>query len=556
MRTDRNVTRITPALLRRVVWPHLIPLVLLVVAVAGLFLTSPYNQDFWNSDAPRHAMDGAFYLDFFRDLPLNRLREYATDYYLQYPSLTILFYPPALPIVEAAFFGILGVSVFAAQLTIAFFYLLAAWGAYALCRRWLNTWAAFSVSLLFIAFPEVALWGRQVMLEIPACALLIWSSYALFRYFDRWQPGFLYLAVTLLAAGAYTKQTVLFIVPAFVLMLFAQRRRKLYLDVRVWAALTLMAIELVPLAILTWEAGRFNLKSVAGGQYTQGAPSVFSWHSWTFYAHEFPAEIGWAPLLLACVYVAAKLWRKEWRKPANMFMMAWLGFGYIFFSLIALKEPRHAVLILFPLAFFAVGGLSRLLPAKGAHWVAVGLATINLACTLVWRPVPYVSGYRRVVNYLAADAPHDSVILFSGSRDGAFVFDLRARRDRPDLSVLRADKLLEDVTVAREYGIAEKDFSEPEIAGMLGRYAVSYVVSQPNFWSDLQEMQRLQHVLHSSQFKLLARFPITGNVYHVDQEIEVYRNLGPVNPKREQIRLNLPIVGVTIQGDIGGRSRR
>src|ERR1039458_6496953 len=116
----------------RSVWIELIALALLAVAVAALFQTSPHNGDFWWSDAPRHAMDGVFYRDFLRDLPFNRIKEYAVDYYLQYPALTILFYPPLLPLAEALFYTLFGVSHFTAQLTVAFFYLMAAWGAYVL----------------------------------------------------------------------------------------------------------------------------------------------------------------------------------------------------------------------------------------------------------------------------------------------------------------------------------------------------------------------------------------------------------------------------------------
>ena len=75
-------------------WQDVAFLLLLTIAVVLLFETSPHAGDFWWSDAPRHAMDGVFYRDMARSLPVTHLKQWATDYYLQYPAITVLFYPP------------------------------------------------------------------------------------------------------------------------------------------------------------------------------------------------------------------------------------------------------------------------------------------------------------------------------------------------------------------------------------------------------------------------------------------------------------------------------
>ena len=108
-------------------------------------------------------------------LPLTHLKQWAMDYYIQYPAITVLFYPPLFALVEAVFFSLFGVSHSTAQLTVSAFLLATAFGAYFLTRRWVGRVAAFSTALLFIGSPAMALWGRQVMLEIPAFAFLIWS---------------------------------------------------------------------------------------------------------------------------------------------------------------------------------------------------------------------------------------------------------------------------------------------------------------------------------------------------------------------------------------------
>ena len=65
------------------------------------------------------------------------------------------------------------------------------------------------------------------------------------------------------------------------------------------------------------------------------------------------------------------------------------------------------------------------------------------AHTMLTSDVPYVRGYEQAVNYVVANAPPGSTVLFSGYRDGNFISGvLRMRRNRRDLTVLRADKLL------------------------------------------------------------------------------------------------------------------
>ena len=131
-------------------WRDLACLGLLAVAVFLLFETSPRQGDFWWSDAPRHAMDGIFYYDMVRALPITHLKQWAINYYLQYPAVTALTYPPLFALVEAAFFALFGVSHVTAQLTVSAFLLATAYGAYFLARCWVGCIAAFSSALVFV----------------------------------------------------------------------------------------------------------------------------------------------------------------------------------------------------------------------------------------------------------------------------------------------------------------------------------------------------------------------------------------------------------------------
>jgi hypothetical protein len=68
--------------------------IVLACACAILLLTAPTNGDFWWFEAPSHAMNGVFIRDFVAAMPWRDPVAFAIDYYMRYPAVTILFYPP------------------------------------------------------------------------------------------------------------------------------------------------------------------------------------------------------------------------------------------------------------------------------------------------------------------------------------------------------------------------------------------------------------------------------------------------------------------------------
>src|SRR5208283_4393411 len=479
-------------------WGDLVCLLLLALAVILLFKTSPTQGDFWWSDAPRHAMDGVFYYDMARALPLSHLKRWAIDYYLQYPAVTVLTYPPLFALVEALFFSLFGVSHVTAQLTVSVFFLATAYGAYFLARRWAGRIAAFSTALAFIATPIMMLWGRQVMLEIPTFAFVLWSAYFFCRYVDSRKPRDLYLAVILVLGAAYTKQPAIFIVPAYLATLYFVNRKGVFRRAEFWWSAVLFIVGIAPLVVFTWLWGRSNVQQAAGGGWVKN--SRLSVLTWTYVAkYEWPRQLGWTLLALAVVYCIGAVLRKQWRLPlpALFLFAAWVGAGYVFFTLIAVTSSRYTIFLTFPLVFFAVLAIVRGLPGKIAPYVALAFAVASFSYTLVANHVPYVTGYRAAAQYVCAMAPPDSVVMFSGVRDGSFIFNVKSMPECKNLTVIRADKLLLKVAIHRDlFGVQEFGVTEARFREMLGHYGVHYIVIEPDFWPDLKSMQMLIGLLH------------------------------------------------------------
>ncbi len=530
----------------------LVCLLLLTLAVFLLFETSPRAGDFWWSDAPRHAMDGVFYHDMARSLPLTHLKQWAMDYYIQYPAITVLFYPPLFAWVEAVFFGLLGMSHSTAQLTVSAFFLATASGTYYLTRRWVGRVAALSTALLFIGSPAMALWGRQVMLEIPAFAFLIWGSYFFFRYLNSARARDLYLVAVFLLAAIYTKQSTIFIATVYLLTLYFVHRSAIFRRREFWWSALLFCTGVIPLAIFTWLWGQLNVQQSTGGPWVENSRITLS--GWLYVGRQWPRQVGWTVLALAAVYCVGALLQKTWRLPraATLFFVAWVLTGYLFFTLIALKLERYSIFMIFSLVFFSVLAIVRGLPAKIAPFAALALAVATFTHTLIADHVPYVSGYRAAAQYVCSIAPPDSVVLFSGLRDGSFIFNVRTMPECKNLTVIRADKLLLTVLGNRHlFGLKELGVGENQFKDMLGRYGVRYIVLEPNFWNDLQSMQMLVRVLHEDQFRLLKTVPIRGDHEPDELQLEIYQNLSPTSQQRSLIRFDLPAFGVTVEGKVG-----
>ncbi len=129
----------------------------------------------------------------------------------------------------------------------------------------------------------------------------------------------------------------------------------------------------------------------------------------------------------------------------------------------------------------------------------------------------------------------------NGSRLGAASFSRR------DISVVRADKLFLRIVILPSLGLNPKDFTKGQIAGMLNRYGVSYVVTVPRVWAETPVMARFAAVLESDQFEEVARIPVRGPT--AERELVIYRSRGPLADPPEDFEIELRGVGMTLNRD-------
>ncbi|KEZ77877.1 ArnT family glycosyltransferase [Salinisphaera hydrothermalis] len=521
----------------------------LVVLVLILFVWAPTNYAFYYSDAPRHALNGAFILDLVKAFPIHDPVQWAYNYYAQYPALTILFYPPLYPAVLAVAYAILGVSQASAVVVNALFYTALLIGSYRLACRYVDRIPAFFVAFLIGAAPEMAFWGRQIMTDVPATAAAVWAMELLLAYAVSHDRRVLWLGAAIAVVAVWLKITVCFLLPVLALGLVQidgwavwRRPRNLVMGCGV-------VLLMLPLLWLTIHFGQTNVQSVTG--VADGATPRSSLSNWLWYARSLPLQLGWpvtAAVALGAVAGVVRVVRSR-HLPAHWGLLAaWVVVGYLFFSTIDLKDPRFTIPLLPPFVLIGVWGVCWLFGAR-ARWAGLLLAAIGAATlitTLVYRPPLYVSGYAHIVKDVARLAPENSNVVFSGYRDGAFIFAMRAIGHRPDVDTIRADKMLLSIAIRRSTGVREKHLTRAQIGQELTRQKAAYVVAQDDFWTDLTEMRRLQWVLHSPQFTPVAHYRMHANFNAPEKTITVYRNNAPLPAKRPPRSIDLPAIDRTV----------
>src|SRR4029077_11664838 len=124
------------------------------------------NTDVVDTDAARHAMNGAFIYDMIRGGHIMHPIEYAKQYYGHLPALSMPYHPPLFPAIEALSFALFGVKLLTARLAVA-----VSVGICALVLYWLvQSTLASNILAACVTLTTLSLWtdqlvSRDVMLE-------------------------------------------------------------------------------------------------------------------------------------------------------------------------------------------------------------------------------------------------------------------------------------------------------------------------------------------------------------------------------------------------------
>jgi hypothetical protein len=449
----------------------------------------------------------------------------------------------------AAFYALFGVSEASALLCELTFLFLLGCGAYRLSRHWLDPGSALGATLMVIGAPELLFWGQQIMLDVPAYAFLIWAAEFYLRYLKGAANRWLYLAVLFAVAAVYTKYQAIFFVPVMGVVLLYVRGWRVLFDRSVVCAAILGILLMLPIVAIFFSFAGYNLQQAAAAPVA--ASTVAGGAALTYYAAVLPAVLSWPTVLLACTYLVLLPFMPALRldRADMLFLIAWVVIGYAFYSAIAVKEPRFILFITYPFPVAAVLLLDRLLvrvPWRSPVALALGIGVF--ATSLITRPVPYATGLRESAEIVARLAPPDTNVAFWGHLDGTFIYAMRANSGRPDLGVVRLDKIMfHDVAIFFEAGLKENDLTPERLTGKITNLHAQYVVVQTGYMADHPVVKALEAAVRSDKFTEIQRIAMSSNYQFTNiSELVIYRLVADIPHSRVSPPLEIKLLGKTL----------
>ena len=518
--------------------------VLLVLALAQALTWEP-SEPFFNNDETRHVMTGVFFRDLLVDLPLDRLRSYAVEYYLQYPALGVLVWPPLFYGIEGLFMLVFGTSFLVAKALVGLFSAMACAYFFLLVRRTHGTAEATIAGLLFGLSPMVFQLSRQVMLEMPALAFALAAVFHFVRYLDLERRSDLFLAAAASAAFALTRYDAHFLLLFFLLCLLGLRRFDLFRRREVWVASLLALAVVVPVYLpMLLEFGRTHFRVTV-----QGGADPSAGHSLWYYFENLPGQIGWALLVPALVGLVSAL-RPE-RRRVTWPYLALAAATWLAFAPLAELQVRHSIYWIPAFALFAV---------EGIEWIASRTRTLVAAivvCAALWAavkiPSPYVRGYEAAARYVVANTG-SRFSFMDGFLNGGFIYQIRRHDPGRRLWVLRGDKLLYGVINDPRGGYKEYAGGEAGILDILFRYDPDLiVVEEPQVVFETAMASRLRRTLaaHPERFERVKSFPVESNVAAFKGvRLDVYRSKLRNPSPMQRVSFDMMGLGRSLEGAV------
>jgi 4-amino-4-deoxy-L-arabinose transferase-like glycosyltransferase len=516
------------------------------VLLAMLVSTSVSTEPFFEGDETRHVMTGVFFHDFFRAGDWSSPRHYAEQYYLQYPSLGLLIWPPLFHAIEGAVMLVFGPSLAVAKAVIAVFSLLATAYLTALVARTHDVWTACVAGLVFALSPMILTYSRQVMLELPALAFVLAATYHWLVHLETGRAMHLWLAAAASCAAALTRFDAAVVLPTLVLMLALRGDWKVLARPQTGAAAIASCVVVAPVVWLTaTTVGALHMSTIVPGSGGAGASPL---EAVTYYVGSLPAQVGW-PLAAAAAagLVLSMRSRAAWHSAIPY--LATVVCTYVVFTAIAEKVPRHAIGWVPAMAAFAAFGVAALRRPRGRSWLASAAALVLCAGTAVASTrerTPYLRGYARAAQYVVTQTRASAFTMFDGYYDGNFIYQLRRHDGARRLWVLRADKLMyaSVVNVGQQY--TEFTGSEEDMAALLASYDPELVVVESTpagGWTPAARRLRRLLADHPDRYRLEQRFPVETTRGNPNSELLIYRSLVRNPRPRSSIDLEMLTMG-------------
>jgi hypothetical protein len=487
------------------------------------------------TDAARHAMNGAFIYDLVRTGHLLQPIAYAKAYYGRLPALSMPFHPPVFPAIEAVFFAIFGVNLLVARLAISLSVAICAVLLYRLIQSTLGSdllAACVTVTTLSAWISQVV--ATDVMLEFPSLVFVLAALYCLRDMHQGFSARRALLFGILGATALWTKQHAVFLIGVPILWaLFAGRWRMLF-RIPLWISTAIIGMAVCGLVLLS---APFN--HAGTNRISTSLPSFFwnlSWnvrYYWEWLTHNFlgPPAIFTVCSLSAYFYA---VWRGKRRKFRLELYFAWIFSIPPVLLLVNVADLRYLI-YLFPALIVTgyvmlwQGGVALLGEQRG--WVLpAGIAAMWWVTGLFFQP-GFLRGPAEAAAFVERGTP--TRILYAGEGDGNFIFAARSLDPKLQTTVIPGDKL------------SRITFTPSKLEEFCRFYGVNWVIFEDvaiaHSWSILHDEQ-------APSMQLERSIPLDSSRprWH-EGTMKIYRFLAPREQPGGTLRLQVRKLGDSVE---------
>ena len=318
---------------KSVVYIAILCVVALILSTKGIMDEGTVSL---HGDPPRHMMNGVYFYDLIKDLPLTNPIEYTLQYYARYPALSLGHHPLLLGVAEVPFYTVFGVSVFSARLTIIFFTMLAVIIWFLLIKSIYDEKVAFFSSLLFVTTPFIADFSRVVMTEIPTLALVIVATYFFFKYCELEDKKYAFAFVIFFILSISSKLIAIFMLPAFLLYFIITKGFRKLITKEVIISCIIILLMITSLTIITLKYSQFNVVWIKESLFSFFWLSNIS-NSLKFIWHD---HLSFPVLTLSIISICISIYQRD--KRVIFLILCIMGL-YILTALVDAPAPRYAI---------------------------------------------------------------------------------------------------------------------------------------------------------------------------------------------------------------------
>jgi hypothetical protein len=525
---------------RRTVYILLICLIAIILSTKGVTdegIIAP------GGDMPRHMMNGVYFHDILRDLPLGNLIQYTIEYFARYPALSLGHHPLLFGLIQAPFYAAFGISVFSARLVVVLSLLVAGVMWFLLIGSLYGDDKALLSSLLLVTTPFVVGLSRVVMAEIPTVAAIIATFYFLCQYCRSEEKRYLVAFALVSVISVYAKHTAIFMFPFYLLYFILNKGVKSLIKKDVIVFSIIIIVLVLPLVPITLKFSQYNV-SWTRNVASETLKSVPFWRYYHVLQSVWERHLTIPVLVLSLASICVSLYKREKR---GISFILWIVVFYTLSVYTGAPTARHTV---YWIPAFCLLAATLVDTFENRPWkivvsaLIVSISAYQFAIGFRWQP-EYAHGYEDAAKYVVENWKGDSVLYGSKVDTGYFIFFIRKHDEKENMVVLRANKIL--ATSALNIIVEDRVQSRSEIYDTLDKFGTSFVVLEDVKFRSVA-LEWLREEVKSSRFVLRKRIPVRSRhpaLRGVDLAIYEYRGQ---NRAREDAVLNMdvPLMGDSI----------